>query len=78
MGGYDGQDVAVGIKVKLIDAHLTVEAMHAAGQVMAVVDDIVLTVFLKDAVMTRSVYGLVGIGLEDAALIFEGTHRSHL
>ena len=70
----DGQDIPIGIKLHLVDTYLSVEAMHAAGQVVAVIDDIVFAILFENGVVARSVDGLVGIGLEDAALILKRSH----
>ena len=77
MGRCDGKNVAVGIEGHLVDAHLTVETVNRTGQVMAVVDNVIAASLFKDGVMTRPVDGLVGVGFEDAALIFKRSHRSY-
>ena len=70
----DGQNVAIGIKLHLVDAHLTVEAVYATRQVVAVIDDIVFAVLFEDGVVAWAVNGTVGIGLQDAATIYKRPH----
>ena len=45
---------------------------------MTMIDDVVVSVFLDDAMMSRPVDGAVGISFQDAALIFVRPHRSCL
>ena len=78
---HNGEYIAIGIKLHLVDTHLTIEAMHATRQVVAVIDDVVFArrlaltvVYLKNGVMTRAMDGLVGIGLKDASLVFKWSH----
>ena len=74
VGGNNRQDIALGIKLHLVDAHLAVETMYAAGQVMAVIDDVVLAVLLQDGVMARAMNRLVCIRRKDTSLVFKRSH----
>ena len=78
MGGDDREDIPLGIETHLVDADLTVEAVNRMGIVMTMIDDVVVSVFLDDAMMSRPVDGAVGISFQDAALIFVRPHRSCL
>ena len=74
VGGDDGEDIPFAIETHLVDADLAVEAVDGVGIVVAVIDDVVMSVLLDDAMMSRTVDGAVGIGLQDAALVFKGSH----
>ena len=76
MGGDDLLNLTVRGEVQLVDANLAVEAVRGLWDVVAVVDDVVLVAILQDAVMAGAVHGLVVVGLEDAALILVGPHRT--
>ena len=78
MGGDDGEEGAVGSEAKLVDADLAVEAVDGMGIVMTMIDDVIVSVFLDDAMMARPVDGAVGIGLQDATLVCKRPHRSSL
>ena len=75
---HNGHDIALGIELQLVDAHLAVEAVNGAGQVVAVVDDVVATVVLQHRVVTRAVNSLVLVGGQQLALVLERSHRSYL
>ena len=78
VGRDDGEEGAVGSEAKFIDADLAVEAVNRMGIVVSMIDDVVVSVFLDDAMMARPVDGAVGISFQDAALIFVRPHRSCL
>ena len=71
---HNRQDVAIGIKLHLVDTDLTVEAVYAPWQVVAVIHDIVFPVLLEDGMMSWTMDCLVGIGLKDASFIFKRSH----
>ena len=76
--GDDGLDVALGIELQFVDAYLAIEAVYRLRIVVAVVDDVVASVYLDNGVMARAVYGLVLVGGQQFAFVFEGPHRSRL
>ena len=78
VGRDDGEEGAVGSEAKFIDADLAVEAVNRMGIVVSMIDDVVVSVFLNDAMMARPVYGTVSIGLKDTTLIYKRSHRSCL
>ena len=60
---------AVGIEFEFIDSHLTMESTVGVRIVVAMIYDVVVVAFLQHAVVSRSVNGTVGIGLEDGAVV---------
>ncbi len=75
MGGRNGLYRAVGGKFKLVDAQLTVETAVGVRIVVTVIDDVVVVALLQHAVMSRAVYGAVGIALKQAAAVGVGGPR---
>ena len=63
------------IECHAVDAKLAVEATVGVWIVVAVINDIVIIAFLKDAVVAGTVNGSVSIGFEDAAAIGVRTQR---
>ena len=78
MCGDDGQDVAIGVELHLVDAHLTVEAVDGLRVVVAVVDDVVAAINLDDTVVPGAVDGLVLVSGQQLAFVLERSHRSYL
>ena len=74
---HHGQDVTFVIEPHLVNTYLSIKAMNAARQVMAMIDDIVFPVFFQNAVVSRAVYGLVAIGFQDTTLIFVRSHWAY-
>ena len=72
---HNWQYIAIGIEFHLINTYLAVETMYAAWQVVAMIDDVVFPTLLKNGMMTRTVYRLVGIGLQDTSFVFKRSHR---
>ena len=68
-------DGSVGVEFQLVYCHLSVEATVGMRVVVAMINDVVVVAFLQHAVVTWSVHGSVGIGLEDGAVVGVGTHR---
>ena len=67
---------AVGIEFEFIDSHLTMESTVGMRIVVAMIYDVVVVAFLQHAVVSRTVNGSVGIGLEDGAVIGIRTERT--
>ena len=69
-------DGAVGIEFEFIDCHLTMESTVGMWIVVAMIYDVVVVAFLQHAVVSRTVNGSVGIGLEDSAVVGIRTERT--
>ena len=67
---------AIGIEFEFIDSHLTMESTVGVRIVVAMIYDVVVVAFLQHAVVSRSVNGTVGIGLEDGAVVGIRTERT--
>ena len=72
----DRDDIAVGIEFQFVDAYLTVEPVNGLRIVVAVIDDVIMSLMLQDRVMTRSVNRLVFIRCQHLSFILERSHRS--
>ena len=75
MSRDDFLNCPVCIECHAVDAKLAVEATVGVWIVVAVINDIVIIAFLKDAVVAGTVNGFVSIGFEDAAAIGVRTQR---
>ena len=64
------------IEFEFIDCHLTMESTVGMRIVVAMIYDVVVVAFLQHAVVSRSVNGTVGIGLEDGAVVGIRTERT--
>ena len=69
MGWNDLLDGAVGIEFEFIDCHLTMESTIGMWIVVAMIYDVVVVTFLEHAVVSWTMNGSVGIGLEDSAMV---------
>ena len=76
VGWNDLLDGTVCIEFEFVDCHLTMESTVGMRIVVAMIYDVVVVAFLQHAVVSRTVNGSVGIGLEDGAVIGIRTERT--
>ena len=76
VGWNDLLDGTVCIEFEFIDCHLTMESTVGMRIVVAMIYDVVVVAFLQHAVVSRTVNGSVGIGLEDSAVVGIRTERT--
>ena len=69
VGWNDLLDGTICIEFEFIDSHLTMESTVGVRIVVAMIYDVVVVAFLQHAVVSRTVNGTVGIGLEDGAVV---------
>ena len=69
-------DGAVGIEFEFVDCYLAMESTVRVRIVVAMIYDVVVVAFLQHAVVSRTVNGSVGIGLEDSAVVGIRTERT--
>ena len=69
-------DGAVGIEFEFVDCYLTMESTVGMRIVVAMIYDVVVVAFLQHAVVSRTVNGSIGIGLEDSAVVGVRTERT--
>ena len=69
MGWNDFLDGTVCIEFEFIDCHLTMESTIGMRIVVAMIYDVVVVAFLEHAVVSRTVNGSIGIGLEDSSVV---------
>ena len=75
--GWDNLlDSAVGIELEFIDCHLTMESTVGMRIVVAMIYDVVVVTFLEHAVVSRTMNGSIGIGLEDSSVVGVRTERT--
>ena len=76
VGWNDLLDGTVCIEFEFIDCHLTMESTVGMWIVVAMIYDVVVVAFLQYAVVSRTMNGSVGIGLEDSAMVGIRTERT--
>ena len=76
VGWNDLLDGTVCIEFEFVDCHLTMESTVGMWIVVAMIYDVVVVAFLQHAVVSRTVNGSVGIGLEDSAVVGIRTERT--
>ena len=76
VGWNDLLDSTVGIELEFIDSHLTMESTVGMRIVVAMIYDVVVVAFLQHAVVSRTVNGAVGIGLQYRAVVGIRTERT--
>ena len=69
VGWNDLLDGTVCIEFEFIDCHLTMESTIGMRIVVAMIYDVVVVAFLEHAVVSRTVNGSIGIGLEDSSVV---------
>ena len=76
VGWNDLLDGTVCIEFEFIDSHLTMESTVGMRIVVAMIYDVVVVAFLQHAVVSRTMNGSIGIGLEDSAVVGIRTERT--
>jgi len=76
VGWNDLLDGTICIEFEFVDCHLTMESTVGMWIVVAMIYDVVVVAFLQHAVVSRTVNGSVGIGLEDGAVVGIRTERT--
>ena len=76
VGWNDLLDGTVCIEFEFIDCHLTMESTVGMRIVMAMIYDVVVVAFLEHAVVSRTMNGSIGIGLEDSSVVGVRTERT--
>ena len=69
MGWNDLLDGTVCIEFEFIDCHLTMESTIGMWIVVAMIYDVVVVAFLQHAVVSWTMNGSIGIGLEDSSVV---------
>ena len=69
VGWNDLLDGTVCIEFEFVDCHLTMESTVGMRIVMAMIYDVVVVTFLEHAVVSRTMNGSIGIGLEDSSVV---------
>ena len=69
VGWNDLLDGTVCIEFEFVDCHLTMESTVGMRIVVAMIYDVVVVAFLQHAVVSRTVNGSIGIGLEDSSVV---------
>ena len=77
VGRYDWQYISIAVELHLVYTNLTIETMHASWQIVAMVNDIIFPILLKNRVMAWTMNRLICIGLKDAAFVFKWSHGSN-
>ena len=76
VGWNEFLDGTVCIEFEFIDCHLTMESTVGMRIVVAMIYDVVVVTFLEHAVVSRTMNGSVGIGLEDSSVVGIRTERT--
>ena len=76
MAWVDDTDITICFEPDFVDTQLAVESMHGVGVVVTMIDDVIVVSVNQEGMMSRSVNGSVGIGLQNAALIGVWTYRT--
>ena len=76
VGWNDLLDGTVCIEFEFIDCHLTMESTVGMRIVVAMIYDVVVVTFLEHAVVSRTMNGSIGIGLEDSSVVGIRTERT--
>ena len=76
VGWNDLLDGTICIEFEFVDCHLTMESTVGMRIVVAMIYDVVVVAFLQHAVVSWTMNGSIGIGLEDSSVVGIRTERT--